>query len=152
MFLRIGIAAVCVIIAALIALVLNRRRPTGPPVRDAARIPAQVERRDFVRPGAPFLVIAFSSAACEGCGPMVEKVRVLESREVATAEIEYTADKALHEKYEIDAVPLVLVTDAEGVVRRSFLGTASATDLWAAVAELRAPGSTPEPDLGHHDH
>ena len=29
-----------------------------------------------------------------------------------------------------------------------FVGAFTATDLWAAVAEARAPGSTPEPDLG----
>jgi hypothetical protein len=33
-------------------------------------------------------------------------------------------------------------------VRRAFVGAFTATDLWAAVAELRDPGSTPEPDLG----
>jgi hypothetical protein len=34
------------------------------------------------------------------------------------------------------------------VVRRGFVGAFTATDLWAAVAELRDPGSTPEPSLG----
>jgi hypothetical protein len=29
------------------------------------------------------------------------------------------------------------------VVRASFLGPGTATDLWGAVAELREPGSTP---------
>jgi hypothetical protein len=33
-------------------------------------------------------------------------------------------------------------------VRAAFVGFATATDLWAAVAELRNPGSTPEPGLG----
>ena len=55
---------------------------------------------------------------------------------------------ALHRKYAIDAVPLVVVADARGVVGASFIGPASATDLWAAVAEVRQPGSSPEPDLG----
>jgi hypothetical protein len=41
-----------------------------------------------------------------------------------------------------------VVADAQGVVRRGFVGAFTATDLWAAVAEVRAPGSTPEPDLG----
>jgi len=36
-------------------------------------------------------------------------------------------------------VPLVLIVDAEGVVRRDFLGPVTATDLWAAVAEVRNP-------------
>ncbi len=36
------------------------------------------------------------------------------------------------------------VADATGVVRASFLGPVTATDLWAAVAEAREPGSTPD--------
>ena len=34
-------------------------------------------------------------------------------------------------------MPMVLIADAEGVVRKSFVGSVSATDLWAAVAEIR---------------
>jgi len=41
------------------------------------------------------------------------------------------------------------VADAAGVVRAAFVGPATATDLWAAVAEARQPGTSPEPDLGH---
>ena len=33
-------------------------------------------------------------------------------------------------------------------MRRAFVGAFTATDLWAAVAELRDPGSSPEPGLG----
>ena len=43
----------------------------------------------------------------------------------------------------ITAVPTLVVADADGVVRASFLGPVTATDLWAAVAELREPGSVP---------
>ena len=43
---------------------------------------------------------------------------------------------------------MILIADHEGVVRRAFVGATTATDLWAAVAELRAPGTTPEPNLG----
>ena len=43
---------------------------------------------------------------------------------------------------------MILVADAEGVVRRAFVGATSATDLWAAVAELREPGTSPEPGIG----
>jgi hypothetical protein len=40
-------------------------------------------------------------------------------------------------------VPVVAVADADGVVRAGFAGPISATDLWAAVAEARSPGSLP---------
>ena len=69
---------------------------------------------------------------------MAQKVAPLESADVATCEVEYGAARALHERYNIDAVPLVVMADADGVVRRSFLGVVGATELWDAMAELRA--------------
>ena len=74
---------------------------------------------------------------------------MLESRHVSVVEVEFSAARDLHRKYDIQAVPIVAVADADGVVHRGFAGPVSATDLWAAVAEARDPGSSPEPDLGH---
>ncbi len=90
----------------------------------------------------------FSSATCEVCQSVVDKARVLESSDVAVVDVEYLADRALHERYSIEAVPTVVVADARGVNRAGFIGPMSATDLWAAVAEARQPGSSPEPGLG----
>ena len=58
------------------------------------------------------------------------------------------ANRALHRKYDIQAVPMVAIADARGVVVAGFAGPVTATDLWAAVAEARQPGTSPEPDLG----
>ncbi len=82
---------------------------------------------------------------------MVAKVMVLASHDVAVADVEYVADRALHERYGIDSVPLVVIADQDGVTRAAFLGPTTATDLWAGLAELRRPGSTPEPTLGALD-
>ena len=76
------------------------------------------------------------------------KITVLESVEVATCMLEATDDRALHQRYEIAAIPMIVLADGEGVVRRAFVGTVSATDLWAAMADLRSPGSAPEAGLG----
>ena len=57
--------------------------------------------------------------------------------------MEVSAEPVLHERYGIDAVPTTVVCDAQGGVVRSFLGPVSATHLWAAVAEVRDPGSIP---------
>ena len=65
-------------------------------------------------------------------------------------EVEVGRRRDLHHRYSVDAVPTLVVADAEGVVRASFVGQPTATDLWAAVAELREPGSSPEPKLGRH--
>jgi hypothetical protein len=144
---RLIVAAVLVLAAGLVAWRL-RAKAEPDPVRAAGEIPRQVHRVDFPRTDAPWLVVLFSSAACDTCAVMASKISVLDSHDVATCEIEFGAQRALHERYAIDSVPLVVVADRDGVTRAAFLGPTSATDLWAAVAELRRPGSTPEPDLG----
>ncbi|HKA03911.1 MAG TPA: hypothetical protein VKD67_06260, partial [Acidimicrobiales bacterium] len=111
--------------------------------------PRQLDRADFARPDADWLVAVFSSSTCASCAGMVEKANVLASASVAVEELEARARPDLHRRYEIEAVPITLVADSAGVVRAAFIGPATATDLWAAVAELRQPGSSPEPNLGH---
>jgi Thioredoxin len=111
-------------------------------------VPRQLDRSDFPRANAPWLVALFSSTTCESCESLPPKLAVLESADVATCEIEYHAQPDLHRRYEISGIPTTLVADAAGVVRAAFVGAFTATDLWSAVAEARAPGSTPEPELG----
>lgn len=130
-------------VAIAVALVVQRRRTPAPPVRTGHTVPDHVDRRDFIRPQAPWLVAVFTSATCETCAGVWERARHLESPQVAVQEVEVTADRALHERYRITAVPAVVMADAAGVVRASFLGPVTATDLWARLAELREPGSVP---------
>jgi hypothetical protein len=70
---------------------------------------------------------------------MRERVMALATPEVAVADISWQRDRALHERYGIAGVPMVVVADREGVVRRAFVGAVSSTDLWAAVAAARDP-------------
>jgi Thioredoxin len=144
---RVVIAAGLLIAAGTVAWVLQRRRPAPPP-RDVYPVPRQLDRSDFPRADAPWLVALFSSTTCESCQTLPPKLAVLESADVATCEIEYHARPALHRRYEISGIPTTVVADASGVVRAAFVGAFTATDLWAAVAEARAPGTTPEPELG----
>jgi hypothetical protein len=144
------VVAVVVMCVALVAgQVLQRRRRVEAPTQPAATVPAQLDRADFPAATAPWAVVVFSSAACHTCADVVAKARVLESPGVSVIDVEFGADRELHRKYAIDAVPIVAVVDAEGVVHRGFTGPVTATDLWAAVADARDPGSSPEPDLGH---
>ena len=106
-------------------------------------MPAQLDRDDFDGPGVPWLVVLFSSATCETCAGVREKVLPLASTEVAVQEVEAGADRGLQERYAVDAVPMVVVADAAGVVRASFVGPVTAADLWATLAEVREPGSVP---------
>ena len=122
---------------AVAAVLRRRRRHDGPTQGPAWEAPGQLDRRDFERPDADWLVVVFSSATCESCAAMVDKARVLASDHVAVTEVEVGARPELHRRYRIEAVPITVVADRAGVVRASFIGPASATDLWAAVADAR---------------
>jgi hypothetical protein len=144
---RLGIAAAVLVAAAVISWWLRRRRPAAPP-RDAHPVPRQLARADFPRPDAPWLVAYFSSTTCAGCQGLGAKVQVLECTAVATIECSFETDRALHDRYAISAIPMILIADEEGAVHRAFIGHTTATDLWAATAEVRNPGTSPEPHLG----
>ena len=126
-----------VVAVALLANVLQRKRQVDAPMQGASEVPSQIDRADFVRPEAPWIVLAFTSATCQTCSDIERKVRVLETNSVAIQILEYTAERELHARYKIDAVPAVLMADASGVVHTNFLGPVSATDLWAALARAR---------------
>ena len=142
-----GVFAV-VVVALATSRIRERRRISAPPTQPRGLLPVQVNRSDFAGVDSPWGVIVFSSATCQTCADVVAKAKVLECEEVAVVEVEFTANRELHKRYEIDAVPGVIVVDDRGVVRASFSGPLTATDLWAAVAECRNPGSSPEPELG----
>jgi hypothetical protein len=133
-----------------VALVL-RQRGRGrrdAPTQATFSVPGQLDRADFERSDAEWLVVVFSSATCASCAAMVGKAQALASAAVAVQDVEARSRADLHRRYGIEAVPLTLLADHAGVVRATFIGPATATDLWAAVAEARQPGSSPEPDLG----
>jgi hypothetical protein len=133
---RLLIVAGVVLVAAAVAVVVRRRRPE-PPTQARWPVPVQLDRHDFDRPDAPWLVVVFSSATCLSCADAFEKAKVLAGADVVVQDVDLQARPDLHRRYAIDAVPVTVVVDREGVARASFVGAPSATDLWAAVAELR---------------
>jgi hypothetical protein len=143
------VAVVVVVLSIGVGLVLRRRQAVAAPTQPSLSVPVQLDRGDFPDAEAPWAVVVFSSATCHTCADVVRKAKVLASRQVSVVEVEYSTMTALHKKYDIQAVPMVAVVDADGVVHRGFAGPVSATDLWAAVAEARDPGTSPEPHLGH---
>ena len=145
---RFVVAAVLVVVAVAVAFVIERRRSADAPTQPTWTVPTQLDRAEFARPEAPWLVAVFTSATCDSCHGTIEKALVLACADVAVDDVEVTARKQTHERYGIDAVPTIVIADGHGVVRASFVGPPTATDLWAAVAEARYPGSSPEPDLG----
>jgi thioredoxin-related protein len=139
---RLLVAVALVFVSGLVAWFLNKRKPE-PPTQARWATPTQLDRADFDRPDAAWLVVVFSSTTCAGCEQAVAKARVLASAEVAVQDVTYQQRPDLHERYAIEAAPTIVVADGDGVVHASFVSTPTATDLWAAVAEVRFPGSTP---------
>jgi hypothetical protein len=138
---RLLLAAVLVAVAVVVAVLLQRRRPDTP-TQPRGHVPDQLDRRDFDRPEAPWLVAVFTSATCETCAGVLEKAQVLASEQVVVQELEAVRDRDFHRRYGIDAVPLVVLADEDGVVVASFLGPVPAADLWAAVEAARREGGT----------
>jgi hypothetical protein len=147
---RLIVAFALLIVAGIVAEALRRRKPE-PPSQARWATPAQLDRADFDQPDVPWLVVVFSSTACASCELAMAKASVLASPEVAVQDVSFQARPDLHKRYAIEAAPTIVVADPDGVVRTSFVTTPTATDLWAAVAEARFPGSIPaECDL-HED-
>lgn len=132
--LAVGIAA----IVAVVAVLLERRRPEPPSQRKWA-VPAQLDRTDFDRPGAPWLLAVFSSATCESCRTAIARAAVLASGDVVVQDVEFSARRDLHERYNIETVPMLVVADRQGVVRAHFIGTPAEGEVEAAFAELTSP-------------
>ncbi|MCU1345351.1 MAG: hypothetical protein JWL70_1617 [Acidimicrobiia bacterium] len=134
---QILVAMVLVVAAVGVAAVLRRRRRPEAPTQASWSAPTQLDRSDFDRADAPWLVAVFSSATCNVCADIVAKARVMEAPEVAVQDVEYASSKDLHRRYHIEAVPMVVLADAAGVVQASFIGPVTAQDLWAAIAQAR---------------
>jgi hypothetical protein len=135
---RLALAVGLIAVAVLVAAVVQRRaKPASPAHATPPDGPRHVDRGDFARTDAPWLVVAFSSTSCLSCAGTWEKVAALESNEVAVEDVSFQTRRDLHERYAVDSVPLVLVADADGLVRATFLGPPPAADLWSKLAELR---------------
>lgn len=150
---QVGLVVIAMLVAVGVSVIL-RRRAADAPTQGGFQMPTQLDRGDFVSPEAPWLVAIFTSSTCDACADVATKAMVLASSDVAVQRIDYIDDPGLHKRYKVDAVPTLVIVDQQGVVKNGFLGPVKAQDLWAAVAECRDPGSTPDPCSSHapHDH
>jgi hypothetical protein len=136
---RLLLALAVMAVAVIVAEVVRRRRRVDPPTQPRRQLPSQLDRSDF--DGDGWLVAVFTSDTCSTCADVVHKAEVVRCDDVTVSVVSYQARRDLHERYDIDAVPCLVVADADGVVHDGFLGPVTATDLWAAVADARVPGS-----------
>jgi hypothetical protein len=135
---RVVVAVAILAVAVALAWWLEHRRVAAPPSQGRAVAPQQLDRNDFPRPDASWLVVLFTSRHCDSCAGLVDKALPLASDEVGVVEVEYTLQPDLHARYQIDAAPITVLVDREGVTRGSFVGAFSAPELWSALAELRS--------------
>jgi hypothetical protein len=133
---RVAIALGLIALAVVVALVLRRRRPQ-PPTQSRWAVPGQLDRSDFEGPLTPWLVAVFTSSTCASCEGALAKAAPLACPEVVCQELSWQTRRDLHERYGIETVPMILVADAEGVVRASFIGQPPAGELWASVSDVR---------------
>ncbi len=143
MTVRVVAAVALFVVLAGLAWWLERRRRHDPPTQTPGVPPAQLDRADFARPDAPWLVVLFTSSTCDSCAGLFEKASTLDSDDVAVSEVEYFSHPEMHERYGVDAAPMTLIADAGGVVRGSFVGAFGASELWNEVARLRAGEDRP---------
>jgi hypothetical protein len=142
---RLALAVALVAAAIVVAWLWQRRAGIGERA-PTFHVPEHLDRPDFDRASAAWIVVVFTSASCDTCADVVQKARALESEAVAVQDVEARAHKSLHGRYGVDAVPLTVIADRAGAVRAHFFGPVPAGDLWAALAELR--DADPDPDSG----
>ncbi len=128
----VGAGAVAGLMALIASRLRSRLRGEISPA-PAHRVPERLDRDDFTRPGARWLVAVFTSEACSGCVRVWESAHRLEGLDVAVQRIEAEGEAALHARYRIDAVPLVVIADSTGVIRHSRAGPTNHVQLRAAL-------------------
>ncbi|NNE95767.1 MAG: thioredoxin family protein [Acidimicrobiales bacterium] len=125
MLLRIGLLVALTVVAVLVALILQRRRPE-PPSSPSYRSIAEIDRSEFAHPDEPLLVVMFGSTTCRTC-PLVWDV--IESLDVPAERVDVEDDPQRHQRYRIDGVPTTVVVERTGVVRTTFFGPLSRAQL-----------------------
>ena len=139
--LRVVLAVALVAVALAVAAVINKRRVAAAPTQPTWSVPAQLDRSDFARVSAPWLVAVFSSATCDSCAMVIGLALRLERGDVAVDVIPVQERRELHVRYHVEAVPMLVIADAEGVVRASFVGPPpDEASLVEALAAARGDG------------
>ena len=131
------IVAAVTLVALGVGAYMQSKAPDAPSTPENHTTPDQLDRSDFRQPESDWLVVVFSSATCKTCAKVWTSAQLLASKDVAVQNVEVSSDAELHERYNITAVPSVVIADKEGVARGSFLGPPSSSELWAKLAELR---------------
>ncbi len=82
------IAAVIIAAVVLVALVIRRTQSDVPTQMEKYAVPDQLDRADFDRPDAAWLLVVFTSATCSACQNVLTAVAPLASDELCVQEAE----------------------------------------------------------------
>ncbi|MBN4047566.1 hypothetical protein JYT71_01010 [Acidimicrobiaceae bacterium AH-315-P05] len=135
---RLVIAVVIVLVAFGVAEVLRRRQPDAPTQGSIVPVPQQLDRIDFDHTDLVWLAVVFSSATCDACEEALIKARTLVGPDLGLQEVSWQSYPALHERYNIDTVPAIVIAGPDGAVEAAFLGNPPTTELWAAMEAARS--------------
>ncbi|MCS5677927.1 MAG: thioredoxin family protein [Acidimicrobiales bacterium] len=141
---RLLVLTVVAALAGLLAVLLQRWRPGGP-VATVWSVPGHLDRSDFAKPDIPWLVAVFSSTDCSSCASMVAEAHTLAAALVTVQEVPAESASELHDRYQVDAVPMLLVADADGLVRGHHLGPSTPGELQAVLEGARSSRSHDKP-------
>lgn len=131
---RLLILIVLSLVAAGIAVLMQRRRP-DPPSAPSYRSPGQLDRDDFDRPDAPALVVVFASETCDTCPLAWDAVSQLPQERIAIQQVTVESEPTLHKRYRIDGVPTTVIANHDGVVVEAFFGPVQVDDIVEALNE-----------------
>ncbi|MCH7788521.1 MAG: hypothetical protein IH940_03675 [Acidobacteria bacterium] len=119
-----------------IAFWANRKRNASPvhPRREHT-VPAQLDRLDFTKPSARWLIVVFSSSTCQACAEVLATAASFAGPDVAVQDVEFARDRHLHDRYGIDTVPTTVLVDLDGAVRAHWLGHVDSAELLTRLAD-----------------
>ncbi len=118
-----------------ISALANQRTSDRPSVPKSI-LPYQLDRSDFNNPSIEWIFILFTSDTCNACESVLNEVSKISIPNVVVQNINYAANKSLHIRYEIDAVPILLLADQKGIVQWSFAGVPPSTAISEALVTL----------------
>ncbi|GIU85320.1 MAG: hypothetical protein KatS3mg008_2095 [Acidimicrobiales bacterium] len=133
-------AAVVGATAALVGLVL-RRRGSQDAGLDLHGVPVHLEPADLGLSPSEWALVVFTDSECASCASTVRSAREKTAGRVALVEVDYRIRPDLHEKYRVDAVPMLLLVADDGTVDSWFVGPPTDHDLAEMVD--RVPASEP---------
>ena len=121
MILTIILVLVIALSAFGISTLANRRIPDRPSVPKSI-LPYQLDRSDFNDSDVEWIFVLFTSDTCDACVSVLNEVSKKSLPNVVVQNIDYATQKSLHIRYEIDAVPILLLADRKGIVQWAFAG------------------------------